>query len=242
MEEILNFHKYLDPSSSLNAKKLEELANRLMKEYCIKKQNAFYQIAEIEFYFYSKKHRDIITYPRTCPMGSCFFHQSGVDLTIESSEEGENPCFGGILIRSIRKYDKDGKYKETICGPLKCVYELFDVLDAVNSKNNLTPVFEKHDFGNIEVDTTQRYIPLNVSAKDLKDGIDEKIAIKEKAKTKLKNILSENKKRAKGNQEWLIASDEDNSFECFQNYLTAKYRFYLKGIEWGKGYNASKLK
>ena len=247
MKEILNFYKYIDKGSlCLNECKLNSLAKKLMKEYCIKKQDVFYQIAEIEFYYYDRNHRDIITYPRNCSEGLWFFHQSGVDLTIKSSEEGENPCFGGILIRSIIKFDENGKIK-IICGPQKCVNELFDVLNAIDNKNNLTPVFEKYDFGDIEVVSTQRYISFDVTAKDLKDGYGEKEkyqkVIVEKAKTKYNYILSENKKRVKtrNNKEWLIASDKENSFDAFKSYLKAKYRFYIKGIEWEKGYKAANI-
>ena len=241
MKEILNFYKYIDLSSYLDETKLNSLAKKLMNKYCIKKQNAFYQIAEIEFYYYAPNHPDIITYPRNCSEGLWFFHQSGVDLTIKSSEEGKEPCFGGILIRSIIKHDKNGKIKR-ICGPQKCVYELFDVLDAINS-NNLTPLLEEHDFGDIEVDSTQRCIPFNVTVKEA--GCNEKEnyqkAIIEKAKTKYKYILSENNKLAKDNQDWLIASEKENSFDLFQRYLKAKYRFYLKGFEWEKGYKAANI-
>ncbi len=248
MEDILKYHEDLN-GESLNESKLEECAKKLMGKYCIKKPDFFYQIAEIEFYFYSPNHRDIITYPRKCSEKLWFFHQSGVDLTIESSDEGMKPCFGGILIRSIIKYDKTGKELGTICGPQKCVNELFDVLNAVDKSNELTPLLVEHDFGSVEVVSTQRYISFNVPTKNLKEGNNEKEkyqkAIKVLANNKLCNILSENKKResnANGtNGEWLIASEEQNTFDLFCKYLQANYRYYLKDVQCEKGYKAANI-
>lgn len=248
MEEILNYHKYFN-DKYLDESILEKCAKKLMGKYCIKKTDFFYQIAEIEFYFYSPNHRDIITYPRRCSEKLWFFHQSGVDLTIESSYEGMDPYFGGILIRSIIKYDKTGKKLGTICGPQKCVNELFDVLNAVDNSNELTPLLGKHDFGNVEVASTQRYISFNIPAKNFKEGCDEKEKyqneIKELVKIKLRNILSENQKRESNanstNGEWLIASEEQNTFELFCDYLQAKYRYYMKDVQWEKGYKTAKM-
>lgn len=247
MDEVLKFHKYLN-GKYLDESKLEECTKKLMGKYCIKKTDFFYQIAEIEFYFYSPNHRDIITYPRSCSEKLWFFHQSGVDLTIESSDEGMNPCFGGILIRSIIKYDNTWKKQSVICGPQKCVDELFDVLNAVDNSKELTPLLVKHNFGNVEVASTQRYIPFNVPSKDLGEDKGEKgyqDVIRGLAETKFKNILSENKKRESNanstNEEWLIASEKQNIFPSFCDYLQAKYRYYLKDMQWGKGYKAANI-
>ena len=247
MEDILKYHKYIN-GKYLDESKLEECAKKLMGEYCIKKTDFFYQIAEIEFYFYSPNHRDIITYPRRCSKKLWFFHQSGVDLTIDSSEgfEGQNPCFGGILIRSVIKYDNAGEKQETICGPQKCVNELFDVLNAVDNSNELTPLLVKHDFGDVEVVSTQRYISFNVpTIKESRDEKEYQHEIRELAKRKRDNILSENQKRESNanstNGEWLIASEEQNSFDLFCDYLQAKYRYYMKDIQWEKGYKAANM-
>lgn len=248
MDEIFNYHKYLN-GEYLDENKLEECAKKLMGEYCIKKTNAFYQIAEIEFYFYGPNHRDIITYPRRCPEKLWFFHQSGVDLTIRSCDEGMNPSFGGILIRSIIKFNMDGDYIETICGPHKCVNELFDVLNAVDNSKELTPLLEKHIFGCAKVISTQRYISFNVPTKNLKEGNNEEEKyqneIRRLVKIKFDNILSENQKRENNANnktgEWLIASKEQNTVDSFCSYLQAKYRYYLENIRWEKGYKAANM-
>ena len=247
MDKILKYYEDLK-GKYLNEGKLEECAKKLMGEYCIKKTDAFYQIAEIEFYFYSPDHRDIITYPRRCSEKLWFFHQSGVDLTIKSSDEGMNPCFGGILIRSVIKYDKVRKKLKTICGPQKCVNELFDILNAVDNSNELTPLLEKHDFGCVKVVPTQRFIKFDVPAKNLEEGSTEKEkyqkAINKLVEKKFENILSENKKRERNANnttgKWLIASEEENAID-FRNYLQAKYRYYLKDIQWEKGYKAAHM-
>ena len=249
MEEILKYHKDLN-GKYLDKSKLEVCAKKLMGKYCIKKKDFLYQIAEIEFYFYSPYHRDIITYPRKCSDKLWFFHSSGVDLTIDSSKgfEGQNPHFGGILIRSIIKYDNTGNKLGTVCGPQKCVDELFDVLNAVDNSKDLTPLLEKHDFDSVEVVSTQRYISFNVPTKNLEKGCDEKERyqneIKRLVDTKLDNIISQNQKldsnASNKTEKWLIASKENNCVD-FCDYLKAKYRYYLKDIQWEKGYKAANV-
>lgn len=247
MERILRFYEGLDNYKFLNADKFTECAKRLMSEYCIVKGDFYYQIAEIEFYYYSPQHPDIITYPRNCSEGLWFFHSSGVDLTIQSSESGMNPSFGGILIRSIIKYDKEGNYK-AICGPQKSVYELFDYLNAVDNSIERTPMLKKHTFNKYrDVVSTQRYIPFTVEKKELKNGCirkdDYQDIIRIKAEVKLQKILENNlkyKERSndKKNEEWLITLKDCNTIDSFLDYLKANYRFYLKNIPWERGYNA----
>lgn len=243
MDNILKFHHHLK-GNYLDTEKLKECAEELMGRYCIKKKDAYYQIAEIEFYYYGPKHPDIITYPRTCSEKQWFFHQSGVDLTITSDKKGDQPSFGGILIRSIIKYDRNGNIIRTICGPQKCVEELFDILDAVDYGNNLTPLLvETTKFGDAEVCSSQRYITFNVTTQELKGDNDEqdnyKKAIKSKANTKYDNILADYKRLVSNDLDKL--KNEVIPFERFCDYLKAKYRFFLKETEWQKGYRASKI-
>ena len=112
----------------------DEIANKLFRNYHIVKGDDTYEFLEIEFYFYSPNHRDLITYPRNGRKpGMWFFHMSGVDITFGSNDkEGDNPLmYGGILIRSIFKTSGDKKY---ICGPMKCVDELFDYIYAFDGE------------------------------------------------------------------------------------------------------------
>lgn len=124
----------------------QTIANELMCNHVIQKGERQYAIVEIEFYYYSPEHRDVITYPRQMKSGRWFFHQSGVDLTFGSysitDKSGyKNAQFGGILIRGLRKLD-DGKY---IFGPLKCIDELWDNFDAFGTTAEVEyPVLKEH--------------------------------------------------------------------------------------------------
>ena len=44
--------------------RFEQIAKMLFKSFAIKKGETVYLFKEIEFYFYNKNHRDIITHPR----------------------------------------------------------------------------------------------------------------------------------------------------------------------------------
>ena len=116
--------------------KFHEIAEKLMYNYIIKKGEARYAIVEIEFYYDSPYHPDIITYPRNLSAGRWFFHQSGVDLTFDSEStildkngyviNSREAIFGGILIRGL--YDID-THAYTF-GPQKCVNILWQDLGA----------------------------------------------------------------------------------------------------------------
>lgn len=80
-----------------------------------------YTFVEIEFYYHDDKKFDSpiynCTYPRSRDAGKFFWHNSGVDICFESKED--KGFFGGILIRSLMKNDK-----EIITGPMRCANEL----------------------------------------------------------------------------------------------------------------------
>ena len=118
------------------------IAEILMWKYAIKKGDKRYAIVEIEFYLYSKDHKDYITYPRTIKAGRWFFHQSGVDLTFESNEIS----FGGILIRGLYKLHPITKDEERyIFGPQKCVNELWDNFSALEPSVEEYPIIVPHE-------------------------------------------------------------------------------------------------
>lgn len=123
LEDLL---KKVEPKES----SFENIARELFSNYCIVKQyeNAngsgedTYYFKEIEFYLYTKEHKDNnLVYPRICKAGQWFVHYSGVDIAFETKIDGKkiNQC-GGILIRALRKKD------EIIAGPLRCLMELFN--------------------------------------------------------------------------------------------------------------------
>ena len=134
----------------------DSIAEELMCNHIIQKRSYQYEIAEIEFYFYSPEYRDIITYPRDIRAGRWFFHPSGVDLTFDSFgikyEDAwildEDVHFGGILIRGLYRLN-DKKY---IFGPHKCVDELWDNFDALGiSAHDEYPIlkFQKASIRNL---------------------------------------------------------------------------------------------
>lgn len=135
-----------------------EIAKSLMCDHVIQKGDKKYAIVEVEFYLYTNAHKDIITYPRLTESGQWFFHPSGVDLTFESRDIelaendnkednkkrnkkyklGNDPLFGGILIRAIRPLDSADA--DIIWGPLNCVDTLWDCFDAFRADGSQYPI------------------------------------------------------------------------------------------------------
>lgn len=129
----------------------EQIAKMLFERFAIQKGETKYLFKDIEFYFYNKNHRDIITYPRTSkPL--CFYNNrfGGIDLNFDSSIKFESrpngkennvkkyimddeAYFGGILIRQLICVNNTG-YGEVLSGPLKCA-ELFEHNDLSDSPN-----------------------------------------------------------------------------------------------------------
>ncbi|MDR1644760.1 MAG: hypothetical protein LBS05_02890 [Tannerellaceae bacterium] len=133
--------------------RFEEIANDLFHHYHIRKSKDTYDFLEIEFYYYTGKHKDVITYRRTSPPGYWFFHQSGVDITF-ASEEGKS--YGGILIRSLLKNGET-----VIAGPLKCKRDLFDRFDAFEEKGEFPLIEKKKETTPKQIIQTQRWIRLD---------------------------------------------------------------------------------
>ena len=133
--------------------RFEQIAKMLFESFAIQKGKKKYLFKEIEFYFYNKNHRDIITYPRSSkPL--CWYNNrfGGIDLNFESNIEcreskkynlDDNAYFGGILIRQLVCVNEVGNGK-VLCGPLKCA-ELFKHNDTTSSLNE--PHLVKYDNG-----------------------------------------------------------------------------------------------
>ena len=161
--DLLDVKKLLgNPSSSVN-EIFDIIAEKVMCEYQISKNGINYDILEVEFYYFDKNHKDIITYPRTIECGRWFFHASGIDVSFRSiceekfskSGDAKENFFGGILIRSLLKNGK-----EVISGPLKCSWELFDSFNAFAFSPEEFPVItEKTDINRPSVYKTTRWIP-----------------------------------------------------------------------------------
>lgn len=118
--------------------RFEQIAKMLFESFAIQKGETMYLFKEIEFYFYNKNHRDIITHPRESkPL--CWYNNDfgGIDLNfgskiryekrlnsngkkVEKCVLDDSAYFGGILIRQL--ISEDGC--EILSGPLACA-ELF---------------------------------------------------------------------------------------------------------------------
>ena len=123
--------------------RFEQIAKMLFESFAIQKGEKKCLFKEIEFYFYNKNHRDIITHPRVSK-SLCWYVNDfgGIDLNFASSIKRENRVnskrkniekyvlddiayFGGILIRQL--ISEDGC--AILSGPIACA-ELFRCHDA----------------------------------------------------------------------------------------------------------------
>lgn len=139
--------------------RFEQIAKMLFESFAIQKGEKKYLFKEIEFYFYNKNHRDIITHPRASK-SLCWYVNDfgGIDLNFASNIKRESRAnskgksvekyvlddsayFGGILIRQL--ISEDGC--EVLNGPWACA-ELFRCYDATGVDNEF-PVLLGHDNG-----------------------------------------------------------------------------------------------
>ena len=136
--------------------RFEQIAKMLFESFAIQKGEMVYLFKEIEFYFYNKNHRDIITHPRVSkPL--CWYVNDfgGIDLNFFSNIEFDSryndkgkkvqkyvlddiAYFGGILIRQL--ISEDGS--EVLTGPLACA-ELFRCHDATGVDKEFPVLVEK---------------------------------------------------------------------------------------------------
>ena len=118
--------------------RFEQIAKVLFECFAIQKGGTMYLFKEIEFYFYNKNHRDIITHPRESKPLCWYINDfGGIDLNfgskiryekrlnsngkkVEKCVLDDSAYFGGILIRQL--ISEDGS--EILSGPLACA-ELF---------------------------------------------------------------------------------------------------------------------
>ena len=103
--------------------RFEKIAKMLFESFAIKKGEKKYLFKEIEFYFYNKNHRDIITHPRVSKSLCWYVNDFGGN--IEKYVLDDSAYFGGILIRQL--ISEDGS--AILSGPIACA-ELFRCHDA----------------------------------------------------------------------------------------------------------------
>ena len=113
--------------------KFENIANKLMKEYCLICGEKKFYFAEIEFYYYDECHFNQswneVTYERNgYKSGDLFYHLSGMDICFDSQlskGKGRKTGYGGgILIRSIVEDTEENE--EITVGPLTCVNKMLN--------------------------------------------------------------------------------------------------------------------
>ncbi len=165
MNKIEDFRKLMTLDANMNTSDIEErfeqIAKMLFEGFAIQKGETKYLFKEIEFYFFNKNHRDIITHPRVSkPL--CWYVNDfgGIDLNFASSIEcvnrvnskGKNVMkyvlddsayFGGILIRQLIEKESG----EILKGPLACA-DLFRNYEATGcSMNKDLPILVELDNG-----------------------------------------------------------------------------------------------
>ncbi len=139
--------------------RFEQIAKMLFESFAIQKGEKKYLFKDIEFYFYNKNHRDIITHPRVSKPLCLYVNDfGGIDLNFESKIKFENRLnskgknvkryvldesayFGGVLIRQLKEVESG----EILKGPLACA-ELFRCYDATGVDHDF-PILVEHDNG-----------------------------------------------------------------------------------------------
>ncbi len=163
MNKIDDFRRLMTLDANMNTNdiedRFEQIAKMLLGSFAIQKGEKKYLFKEIEFYFYNKNHRDIITHPRVSkPL--CWYVNDfgGIDLNFVSNIKRESRAnskgksvekyvlddsayFGGILIRQL--ISEEGC--EVLNGPWACA-ELFRCYDATVIDKDL-PILVELDNG-----------------------------------------------------------------------------------------------
>jgi hypothetical protein len=195
--------------------RFSDIAEVLLNKTAIRKGERLYFLTDIEFYWFSKNHKDTITYPRNCNAGDWFFHNSGVDIAFDSyvSTSVRNgkrrpildgtERFGGILIRGMKpetNWFTDGEVK-TFDGPYKAVDELFDQFSAIETPSDFPILVPYNHSGNIQTSPRTNLL------------------VRKTAEDKVSGILGDNYYDAEQHLQELTDS--------FNLYLSKPYRYYL---------------
>lgn len=199
----------------------EEIAKFLIESCAIQKEKSIYAFTDIEFYFYNKNHKDIITHPRDCEAMLWYVNDfGGIDLTFESriksvkdiNKKGksiikpqldDSSYFGGILIRGLKDINSD----EELVGPWACS-EIFRLHDACGECD--FPTLIMMETGQRVPEPEARY---HLVRKNNEQEIEKKV----------RYILSTYEN---GNDENLVKE----MIKSFTEFKDKKYRYILKNI------------
>jgi hypothetical protein len=205
-------------------KRFEDIADALINHVYIQYGEQRYYFEEIEFYYYNKNHRDLITYPRKSGALQWFRNFfDGVDLTFESNMElsdcngkelydlnpDSNPSFGGILIRQI---SDEGK-KLVATGPLLSANKLFKLFDATCLPKDFPVLKYDADSRGLEKESKQR---INI------------LPTKKKVEEKVENVLSNNKMYTNEPKKDLYSTYITLSYNAKYRYRTEKAKKYCE--------------
>lgn len=204
MEELVNLLAKIKPETKEEEldNVFKDVATKLMSEFAIKKGDDYYQMVEIEFYWYSPNHRDLSVYPRKSEAGNWFLHPSGVDITLKSNivkddedisklrlrwedakkeqkeDYSKKSSYGGILIRTLRKFTPHNDSEDMdsfIVGPWNCSDTLFDYLPCdgdADAVKFMLPIIEKKNIDEI-MPNLKDGLPNDYIGQALRSGIDD---------------------------------------------------------------------
>ena len=95
--------------------RFEKIAKMLFESFAIQKGETVYLFKEIEFYFYNKNHRDIITHPRVSKPLCWYINDfGGIDINFTSSIECVNR--ENSKGKNVMKYVLDDSAYPERCG------------------------------------------------------------------------------------------------------------------------------
>lgn len=117
----------------------EKLANQLLLQEAFIVNSQRIRFTEIEFYYYSEKHKDAFTHSHEMDSGKWRLHNQGLDITLKGDSG-----FGGILIRGISIENRILNKTDYFNGPRRVLFEIMKHLNTVNEVKN--------DFGLIEIE------------------------------------------------------------------------------------------
>lgn len=218
IEELRNLFVINNLTDDDIKNRFEKIAKELFNHYIIRTCFGDFRFEDIEFYFHSKQHPDYIAHPRNSePLRWYINDFGGIDINFKSeakTESSDSPYgkyiwheesyYGGILIRQLRREEKEHKTKEELIlsGPLK-VAELFrDLGCATDGACTMPQLVYVDGLYKIEFEACPRH---NL-VKDPKSD--------EECRKKLKTISS-----------WYSKADLSEKVESYKEQVAHNYRF-----------------
>lgn len=140
---------------------IDDIADKLFKNFKLQVNESFYRLIDLEFYYYAEGlHEDVYAHQHQAQLESAkwYFHGSGIDITF-----GNGNHFGGILVRAIAKISPEAEksryfiekeihgplnVKTEICRNLKGVFEdtvnVFRLIDISRDRHGALMIEPEH--------------------------------------------------------------------------------------------------